>query len=82
MYFLFLYLNYYSNNLTMRDQLIKALLAHAQGDIAKHKANVEIYLSNPTGIGEHSDVLEAIEEEINMIAKYHDQIEVIQKYFK
>tara|TARA_Y100001937_G_C6967098_1_gene261527 strand:- start:401 stop:601 length:201 start_codon:yes stop_codon:yes gene_type:complete len=66
----------------MRDQLIKALLAHAQGDIAKHKANVEIYLSNPTGIGEHSDVLEAIEEEINMIAKYHDQIEVIQKYFK
>ena len=82
MYFLFLYLNYYSNNLIMRDQLIKALLAHAQGDIAKHKANVEIYLSNPTGIGEHSDVLEAIEEEINMIAKYHDQIEVIQKYFK
>ena len=28
----------------MRPQLISALLAHANGEIAKHKANVEIYL--------------------------------------
>ena len=66
----------------MREQLIKALLAHAQGDIAKHRANVEVYLTNPAGIGEHSNVVEAIEQEINMIAKYQDQIEVINKYFK
>ena len=70
------------SNVTMREQLIKALLAHAQGDIAKHKANVEIYLTNPAGIGEHSNVVEAIEQEINMIAKYQDQIDVINKYFK
>ena len=66
----------------MREQLIKALLAHAQGDIAKHKANVEVYLTNPAGIGEHSNVVEAIEEELNMIAKYQDQIDIINKYFK
>ena len=65
----------------MREQLIKALLAHAQGDIAKHKANVEIYLEHPAGIGEHSNVLEAIEQELNMIAKYEDQVEIIKKYF-
>ena len=66
----------------MRDQLLKALLAHANGDIAKHRANVEVYLTNPAGIGEHSNVVEAIEQEINMIAKYQDQIELINKYFK
>ena len=66
----------------MREQLIKALLAHAQGDIQKHVANVEVYLTNPAGIGEHSDIIEAIENELNIIAKYQDQIEVIQKYFK
>ena len=65
----------------MREQLIRALLAHAQGDIAKHKANVEIYLEHPAGIGEHSNVLEAIEQELNMIAKYEDQVEVIKKHF-
>ena len=66
----------------MREQLIKALLAHAQGDIAKHKANIEVYLANPVGIGEHSNIVEAIEQELDMIAKYQDQIDVINKYFK
>ena len=66
----------------MRDQLIKALLAHAQGDIQKHVANVEVYLTYPAGIGEHSNIVEAIEQELNEIAKYQDQIDVIQKYFK
>ena len=66
----------------MRKQLINALLAHAQGDIAKHRANVEVYLTNPVGIGEHSNVVEAIEEEINMIAKYQDQVDVINTYFR
>ena len=66
----------------MREQLIKALLAHAQGDIAKHKANIEVYLANPVGIGEHSNIVEAIEGELDMIAKCQDQIDIINKYFK
>ena len=66
----------------MREQLIKALLAHVQGDIAKHKANIEVYLANPVGIGEHSNIAEAIEGELDMIAKYQDQIDIINKYFK
>ena len=66
----------------MKDKIVNALLAHAKGDIEKHKMNVEVYLNNPAGIGEHSDILEAIENEINMIAKYEDQVEVLNKYFK
>ena len=65
----------------MREKMISALLAHSQGDIQKHKMNVEVYLSNPVGIGEHSNVMEAIEEELNMIAKYEDQVSVIKKIF-
>ena len=65
----------------MRNQIVSALLAHAQGDIQKHKMNVEVYLKSPVGIGEHSNVMEAIEEELNMIAKYEDQVSVIKKHF-
>ena len=65
----------------MRNQIISALLAHAKGDIQKHKMNVEVYLTNPVGIGEHPDVMEAIEQELNMIAKYEDQVSVIKKHF-
>ena len=67
--------------LHMREQILRALIAHAQGDIAKHKANIEIYLEHPAGVGEHTDILESIEKEIDTIAKYQDQIDVIKKYF-
>ncbi len=66
----------------MRDQLKKALLAHAQGEIQMHLANVEIYLTNPVGIGEHPDITSTIQEEIDKIARWHDQIEVVNKYLK
>ena len=66
----------------MREQLVNALISHAKGDIAKHVANVEVYLTNPAGIGEHSDITEAIENELNIIAKYDDQVSVLQKYFQ
>ena len=68
--------------LHMRDQLIRAVSAHATGEIEKHKANVEVYLEHPAGIGEHSDITEAIQVELDKIARYDDQVEVINKYFR
>ena len=66
----------------MRTQLINALKAHANGEIQKHLANVEVYLENPAGIGEHSDITEAIGVELDKIARYHDQMAVLDKYIK
>tara|TARA_R100001015_G_C4623032_1_gene180690 strand:+ start:231 stop:434 length:204 start_codon:yes stop_codon:yes gene_type:complete len=66
----------------MREQILNALLAHARGDIEKHRANVDVYLSNPAGVGEHTDILESIEKELDIMAKYQDQIDIINKYFK
>jgi predicted DNA-binding protein len=43
--------------------------------------NVEVYLANPVGVGEHSDIMEAIEKELEEMAKYHDHIEVLKEYF-
>ena len=66
----------------MKSELIKALLSHAQGEINYHKANVNVYLNNPVGIGEHINIMGAISDELDQIAKYHDQVEVIERYFK
>jgi len=65
----------------MREQLLEAFVSHAQGHIAKHVANVEVYLHNPAGIGEHSDIIEAIEIEVKQIAEYDDMLEMAKKYF-
>ena len=53
----------------MKKQLIEALISHAKGQIAKHKANVEVYMNSTTGIGEHSDIVETLEKELDHIAK-------------
>ena len=65
----------------MKKQLVQALKSKYSADFKMHKANLDIYLNNPVGIGEHSNIVEAIEQELNEIAKYQDQIDVIQKYF-
>jgi|TARA_B100001057_G_scaffold290706_1_gene290727 hypothetical protein len=59
-----------------------ALVEHAKGHIKKHAANVEIYMEKSVGIGEHPDVLEAIEKELKVIAEYHDQLDVLETYIK
>ena len=66
----------------IREKMIAALIQHAEGQIAKHKINVEVYLNNPVGIGEHPDIMEAIERELGQMAHYHDQLEVIERYIQ
>ena len=65
----------------LRDSLVNNLIKHAEGQIAKHKANVEIYFTYPSGIGEHPGIVEAIESEVAKIAEANDKIETIRKYF-
>ena len=51
------------------------------GNIAKAKANVEIYLNYPVGIGEHPDVLAAIQSQVDIIAHEEERISVLTKHF-
>ena len=65
----------------MRDQIIKSLLAHAEGQIAKHKANIEVYLNKSVGIGEHSDIVETLEKELEHLSSFDDKLNALDKYF-
>ena len=66
----------------MKNRIVEALKAQAQGNIAKAKVNVEVYLHNPVGIGEHPDVLAAIQDQIDIIAHEEERIEVLEKHFE
>ena len=65
----------------MREQLLEAAVKHAEGQIAVHKTNIEVYLSNPAGIGEHSDIVETIQKELDLLAGADDRLEMLKKYF-
>ena len=67
--------------INLREDILKNQIAYYNGLIAKHQQNVEIYLNQPVGIGEHSDVMSAIETDITSIAQAHEKIEVINHYF-
>ena len=66
----------------MKSELIKALLSHAQGEINYHKANVNVYLNSPVGIGEHPDVMGAITSELHEVAKWQDVLDILEGYRK
>ena len=65
----------------MDEELVKAIKKYAEGKIALHKFNVETYIKNPAGIGEHSDIAEAVVEELKKIAEYDDILNVLEIYF-
>jgi len=61
--------------------LIDAQTSYLVGNINKHKANIEVYMNNTVGIGEHSDIMETIDLELEQMANYHDKLEMLTKYF-
>tara|TARA_R100000458_G_C8072152_1_gene110469 strand:+ start:258 stop:479 length:222 start_codon:yes stop_codon:yes gene_type:complete len=66
----------------LRKQTLDALRSQCKGNIDKARVNVEVYLHNPVGIGEHPDVLAAIQEQIDLIAKEEERLDVLDKYFE
>lgn len=65
----------------MKEQLAKAARMHAEGELERAKTNIMVYMNQSVGIGEHSDIVEAIQEELDKMAAAEDRIEMISKYF-
>lgn len=65
----------------MREEIINASRAHFRAHIEKHRVNVETMLRNPIAIPEHTDIMDAVEKELEIIAEYDDKLEVLEKYF-
>ena len=75
------------NNLDSKTQHIAYSLGQSleqkyKAEIMAARSTMLIYFTSPVGIGEHSNIVEALEGELDMIAKYQDQIDIINKYFK
>jgi hypothetical protein len=65
----------------MKEQLVKAARMHAEGELERAKTNVMVYMNSTTGIGEHPDIVEAIQGELDKMASATDRIEMLDKYF-
>lgn len=54
---------------------------HFKAHVEKHRINVENLMRNSVGIGEHGDVMDEIEKELDQMANYDDKLEMLNKYF-
>ena len=64
----------------MRNELLKASMIHFQSHIQKHRVNVEVMLRNPTALPDHTDIMDAIERELAIIAEYQDKLEALKLF--
>ena len=63
------------------EALLEAAKKQAEGEVAVHVANIKVYQTMPAGIGEHSDITEAVIAELDKLAAADDRLEMITKYF-
>jgi hypothetical protein len=62
----------------MRDKIVEALRLKYQGQVAEAEANIHIYLINPAGIGEHSDIVAEVDKQIERAATAQEKLEFLE----
>ena len=66
----------------LREQMLNAARKHAEGELELHKTNIEVYMQKVVGIGEHSDIIETIQKELDAMATASDRLDMITKHFE
>jgi transposase len=65
----------------LKEAMLNAARKHAEAEVELHKTNIEVYLQKVVGIGEHSDIIETIQKELDAMAAADDRLEMLNKYF-
>ena len=62
-------------------QMRESLMLRYQGEVASAKANITVYMNNSVGIGEHSDLIGAIDEQLNILTAAEEKLKAIEDHF-
>ena len=54
--------------------IVEALQKKYEAEIAAAKANIQIYMEHPVGIGEHPDLVAAVDSEVSKLAEAEDKL--------
>ena len=65
----------------MKKQLVNALKTKYDADYQMHKANLDIYLNNPVGIGEHPQHFEEMDKLVESMTTARDKLEVLNEEY-
>ena len=57
--------------------LLDALVAKYNGDVMTARANIAVFQKNPAGIGEHPDIIGAMDMEIEKLAAAEEKLQAV-----
>jgi len=63
-------------------EILLALRKRYEADIAAALANIEVYNTNPTGIGDHSNIVSAVDSEVEKLADAADKLNALIEFFR
>ena len=61
----------------MKEAIVSALMHDASSKIELAKINIEVYLNNSVGVGDHPNITETIQEQLDIISKHKDRISTL-----
>ena len=61
--------------------IIDALRKKYEAETAAAKANIDVYNRNPAGIGEHPDLVQAVDTEMVKLADAEDKLNTLNKHY-
>ena len=61
--------------------IVKALSLKYQSEIESARANIEVYMTNPAGIGEHPDIVSAVDSELVKLSTAEDKLKSLESNF-
>ena len=62
--------------------IVNALRKKYEFEILAAKANIDVYLKNSAGIGEHPDIVAAVDIEMEKLADAEDKLNSLNNNFK
>jgi len=69
------------SNRIIRSDFMEALRKTYEAEILCAKANIQVYIDNPAGIGDHSDVVCAIDDQIQKLCSSSDKLDTLNRHF-
>ena len=66
----------------MRDMIIGALKTKMLGQMNSHIANIEVMMTNPVGVEDHTTIVDTIVKELSALDSANGKLNVLVKYLE
>ena len=69
------------NDIALNNRMVMALIQDCHANIQKAECNVYAFLENPVGVGDHPNIMETIQEQLDIISKHKDRLNILESTF-